>query len=89
MKGWEYMNMLKGTHATRQQIWDWLYMNKLEPIDLLVINNLSGINSNALELPEGFSLSPQFIKAIEEHPTADYPDFENYRAVLDCEVTEP
>ena len=33
MKVWEYMNKLKGTNATLEQIKTWSYMNKEAPCD--------------------------------------------------------
>ena len=34
MKVWEYMNKLKGTDATKEQILNWLTLNKLCPLVL-------------------------------------------------------
>lgn len=85
--GWEYMRDLKrqSKKVTRKMIWDWMYMNKMNPCDLLVTDGEFG-SANNLELEKNFKLSPTFEKCIKEHSSADYPKFSNYDAVLDCVI---
>ena len=54
MKVWEYLNKLKGTCATLEQIKSWSYMNKVAPCDFREPENGLELENGLDESFDGF-----------------------------------
>ena len=66
MKVWEYLRDLKQANATKENIFDWFYMNRIDPCSCLTCDDDDpiGIAEDSLKLGKDFKLNKNFIKLI-------------------------
>lgn len=66
MKVWEYLRDIKSTQATKQEIFDWFYLNRIDPCCCLTCDKDDpiGIAEDKLKLGKNFKLNKDFIKLI-------------------------